>query len=939
MNAAVRLSAFILLNFLYFNCQGQIFGGNSPKTAWRQINTNDFRIIFPKDLDTTARRIANVISTIKDSTLNTIGNKKRKINIVLQNQTTISNGYVGLGPFRSEYYLMPSQNSFNLGSLPWMDMLAIHEYRHVQQYTNFDVGLSKVMSTLFGQEGQALANAAAIPDWFFEGDAVYNETNLSKQGRGSLPFFYNGFRSLWQEGKDYSWMKLRNGSLKDYVPDHYQLGFLLTAYGYQKYGNQFWKNVTQDAASFKNLTYPFQHAIEKYAGVNYVAFRRNALSYFKTEFKIDSNTQQLNKNEEYQNELYPHLNEKGEIIFLKNTFKTTSQFTIRSSENKDRKIRTSDYTIDKYFSYRNGKIIYASYIPDVRWGNENYSDLQILDVNTGAQRSITKHTKYFSPDINESGSTIVAVNVADNLKSNLHILNAQTGKIEKILPNNDAVFYTYPKFISTNTIVSPVRNEKGEMSIALINYESAIQKYLIPFTYNVIGWPYYFKDTLYFSYAYKKNDALFAYTFRDEKLWQVNGIKNSLGYYHPSVNDSDVVWHSFTSDGNRVRKMNKKDISFQEINMDKLQTITSSFGIPSLNGNNANLLYSAENDSFPITKYAKTHGLVHFHSMEPAINDPQYTLSLVSENILNTLQSNISLTYDRAEKSKKIGVSASYGALFPFLTVGYNYTLDRRFYNQNRFVYFNESEFIGGFSIPLNTSKGRNFTFFNIGSQYIYNQSHIQSQFKKNFKDLSYSYINNYFTFSNQLEKAQQQIYPSFAQTILLQYKTPLTNVRGYQTLANGNFYFPGILKTHSLVFNVAWAKKDTLNLINFSSGFPFSRGYNAANFPAMFKWGFNYHFPIIYPDKGFSNILYLMRVRLNPFYDHTTVSGFNTQKQSFKNEFRSAGSEIFFDTKWWNQVNISFGARYSYLLDNDLPGNTGHNRWEIILPINILDN
>ncbi len=113
----------------------------------------------------------------------TIGDQQRKINIVLQNQTTISNGYVGLGPFRSEFYMTPDQNSFDLGSLPWPDQLTIHEYRHVEQYNNFNVGLSKAMRTLFGEEGQALANNAAIPNWFYEGDAVFNETNLSRQGR------------------------------------------------------------------------------------------------------------------------------------------------------------------------------------------------------------------------------------------------------------------------------------------------------------------------------------------------------------------------------------------------------------------------------------------------------------------------------------------------------------------------------------------------------------------------------------------------------------------------------------------------------------------------------------------------------------------------------------------------------------------------------------
>jgi hypothetical protein len=44
------------------------------------------------------------------------------------------------------------------------------------------------------------------------------------------------------------------------------------------------------------------------------------------------------------------------------------------------------------------------------------------------------------------------------------------------------------------------------------------------------------------------------------------------------------------------------------------------------------------------------------------------------------------------------------------------------------------------------------------------------------------------------------------------------------------------------------------------------------------------------------------------------------------------------FDTKWWNEINISFGIRYSRLLDEDLYGSSGHNRWEIVLPVNLLD-
>ncbi|HXL58436.1 MAG TPA: hypothetical protein VN958_19370, partial [Chitinophagaceae bacterium] len=215
---------FIVLYFVFCvftMSKAQQFGGNPAFVKWHQINTDTTRIIFPEGLDSIAQRIAAVTHQLQKNYSNTIGNNIRKINIVLQKDATVSNAFVALGPYRSEYYLMPPQDAFELGAQNWPDNLAIHEFRHVQQYSNFNIGLSKTMSVLFGENGQALANSASIPDWFFEGDAVYNETLLSEQGRGRLPLFFNRYKSLYYDNRHYSYMQLRNGSLQHYIPGHY----------------------------------------------------------------------------------------------------------------------------------------------------------------------------------------------------------------------------------------------------------------------------------------------------------------------------------------------------------------------------------------------------------------------------------------------------------------------------------------------------------------------------------------------------------------------------------------------------------------------------------------------------------------------------------------------------------------------------------------------
>ena len=915
---------------------GQELGGTPPSIKWNQVNTADARVIFPQQLDSSAIRIANIISYLQKTTQNTIGPRKRKINLVLQNQTTISNGYVNLGPFRSEFFLTPLQNSFELGSLPWAEQLAIHEFRHVQQYNNFNVGLSNLLKILFGDEGQALANNAAIPNWFFEGDAVYNETNVSMQGRGRLPFFYKDYRSLWQAGKKYSWMKLRNGSFKDFVPDHYALGYLLVAYGREKYGDDFWKNVTHDAAAYKGLFYPFQKAIKKYSGKNYVAFRNDALNYFKNKF--NPGTEKQISTGKFLDEEYPAFADNNTIVFVKSSYNKIHSFTIRDGK-EDKKIRVKDVSLDNHFSYRNGKVVYASYQPDKRWGNRDYSDLQILDINTGTQRTVSHHTKYFAPDINDDATKIVAAEADPGGRSVLQILNTTTGEVLISVPNPENLFYTYPKFYG-DKIISAVRNKAGQMSLALINTASANTEYLVPFSYNVIGFPSALNDTVYFSAAHGEEDRLFAYSLKNKKIFLLrsSSMQNGLGSYQPAVSSNKIAWITFTAGGYCLQQADKNEMQWQEISPDQFAERTTDFGVTAVNKTNARLLGSVPHENLTVSKYPKSFGLLNFHSIEPLVDDPEYTLTLVSENILNTLQSQASFTYNRAEQWKRISFSAIYGGLFPYLSAGVDYTIDRRGRFHGKTVYWNELEPHGGFNIPLNLSKGRSLTFMNIGSNYVYNQSNFKGIYKDSLGKISYSYLSNFFTISNQVQKARKNIYPRFAQSLSLGYKTALTKYEGSQFVAHGNLYLPGFLTNHNIVINGAYLKKDTIGQLNFSSGFPFSRGYQAENLHEMIKWGANYHLPLLYPDAGFANIVYLLRLRTNLFYDHTHVNDFYANGRPFVADFRSAGAELYFDTRWWNEASVTFGIRYSYLLDKDLFGATGKNRWELILPVNIFN-
>lgn len=279
----------------------------------------------------------------------------------------------------------------------------------------------------------------------------------------------------------------------------------------------------------------------------------------------------------------------------------------------------------------------------------------------------------------------------------------------------------------------------------------------------------------------------------------------------------------------------------------------------------------------------------------------------------------------------------TYGGLFPFLNIGTEYRIDRNAYYKGQKIYWNELIPYGGFSVPLNLSRGRWITQLVGGVNIAYHKDYFTGPYKDSIQNTSYTSLDPELFFSNQVQAARLQIYPSFAQTLLVLYNRAISNIQGNQFLVSANLFFPGLVSTHSLVIKGAIQQRDSLDQIRFSNNFPFSRGYSGENFYQMAGFGINYNFPLVYPDWGFANLIYFLRIRANVFYDYTAVPFYATNGPGVQSQYRSAGLEVYLDTKWWNELPLSFGIRYSRLLDPDY-GGRGPNQWELILPLNILD-
>jgi hypothetical protein len=128
---------FLLLFFLIFtplNITAQYYSsGQEPASVrWRQINTENFKLVFPDGYEASATYIANTLEYAAKLDTVSFSVRPGKIPVLIHNFTSISNGMVAWAPKRMELYTIPPQNTYGQ---EWFQQLAIHEYRHVMKFS------------------------------------------------------------------------------------------------------------------------------------------------------------------------------------------------------------------------------------------------------------------------------------------------------------------------------------------------------------------------------------------------------------------------------------------------------------------------------------------------------------------------------------------------------------------------------------------------------------------------------------------------------------------------------------------------------------------------------------------------------------------------------------------------------------------------------------
>ncbi len=931
------LVVFTILHFLTNGYSQQ----NPSSLKWKEINSEHAKIVFPSELENQAQKVANLIDYLYPLETKTLTGKPKKLPLLIYNQSTISNGFVGMRPWRSAWYATPSQYASDLGTEDWFYTLGSHEFRHAVQYAESNKYFTRFMSILFGQTG-ILMGQYSYPYWYFEGDAVCMETALSQSGRGRIPQFEMGIRTILLNNQKISYDKAKFRSYKTFYPGHYNLGWLLTSYARENYGADIWNKTLETSSKYSFWPYAFSMALKHHTGLNEKNLYKKAMQYYDSAWTAEINytkitdatiINQANK-KSWTKYTEPNFIDDNHILVKKSSMKSDiTTFYMIDKEGKEYKLKATDAGL---VSVADRKAVWARRYPDLRWQLRDYSDIIIFDIATKKEKRLTHKQKYFAPALSPDGKQIAAIEYNEKMKSSLVILNAETGKeISRYEAIGNNFFRTPSWNINNQKIVFTRTNEEGTI-LSVFNTKTKTLTNITKRTFENIGRPVFYKNFIIYNSPFNGIGNIYAINIDTKKRFQITLRK--FGAYNPKIKNNKMLFIDYSADGYDIAETTLNERNWKPIeNVKYLGLHTADLLQKQEQGKNMMNPDIIPKKTFEVKKYNKLKHAINIHSWglytdapssitsDDILNyKPEVGFDIFSANILNTIFGSAGGSYNINEKTLSTNITAIFKGFYPEFSVSGGWA--QRSVNYGDIGNDRWEELTGKFnvSLPLNFSTGIYYKGAKISTSYSFTQRndkdyrYINESADGNFSTLSYS--GQLYAFRHQ---ATQDINPKFGYFIYALYQhTPFnTNIYGHQFSAIASGYLPGIFKHHSLNLKagIELQRNDYNNsdYYWFNSPQAFPRGYDYTAFDKMISFQANYSFPVWYPDFNIGSIVYFKRLRANVFYDFADLNGIITNSTT---SYQSTGLEIFLQLYIFRlQEPIEIGGRISYLLNRNL--------------------
>lgn len=906
-----------------------------PSIKWQQINSPHFRIIFTEGFENEAQNAANVFERIYGPASQSLGADPRKFPVVLQNHHALSNGMVTIAPYRSELFTLAPQAYQSLGNDLWMERLIAHEYRHIVQFEKVITPFNKVMYALFGEYVPGFWAGISTPAWFFEGDAVGLETAMGRSGRGRAPSFLMPFKANTIEKGGFNYYKQYLKSFRDFVPNHYVTGYLMTTHLKNEHGPDIWGKVTHHSFSKPYIPFTFSNALKKETGNYLVNTYKEMLDHQRDlyENQLSSITptpfQKINslKKDVYANYSFPQKVHDDKILCIKSGMGDIPQIVLLDSSGQEEKIfEMGPYVSTEYLSSNDSVVVWIERAYDPRWRNRTYMEVKKLNFLTGVKTDVTKKTRYTAAAISKDGSKIIATYQSSESENNLHLLDAQSGNVLWKMENPENYFYSMPQLIDDGTFIA-LRHFNDGKQIVKIDSDSNSLEVLFYSNEENLGNPVIEREYLYFNSNFDGIDNIYAMNLENKKIYQVTSSK--YGAFNPSFSEDGktIYYNDYSVDGLDIVKT-QWDSSKWTLRPNVKNVSTGFEKVMVENEAIGDVLYDSLSENFEVNNYSKLG-----HSFRPTswgltIRPPdtgigltpnEYSFGLSTQDILSSMTFDALVSYNSTERAWRYTFDLSYQALYPILDFGVDLGSRSAVFNDengNKKRYFwNENGLNAGFRLPFLLTNSKYSKSLSISSNVgIYNVSNYNvpnAVIGQNGNGSLYT-LNSSISFARVLRTSKLDVGPRWGQS--LRFTSKQTPFGGdYQSAmyaTQANLFFPSIFKHHSINFRGGYQYQDVSNYY-FSTAVLYTRGYLYTPFEKFSNLSANYKLPLAYMDWHLGPIINFQRVYTNLFFDY----GIGRQPEQSDRHLKSIGAEVSFNFNLIRNILLfDMGFRYSYL-------------------------
>ncbi len=894
---------------------------------WQILTSPAARVIFPAGMDSSAQRIASVVNYMDTTNRRSVGPDRRRIDIVLQNRTVNANGYVALAPFRSEFFGTPPASSLFVGATNWLDLLAVHEYRHVQQYTNARRGIVKWLSWLQGESIWAGLNALVLPNWYYEGDAVITETALTQSGRGRSPFFTLEQRALAQARKHYPYEVLRNGSFRLQLPNHYPLGYtMLTALRNTK-GNDITAKVVDEAVQFDPPFYSFSRALKRNTGYTTKRLYKKAFQDFDSLAAARLRTLDLTptttvtpaSRRTVTTYSYPIPLDDSSLFVRKRSYKTTDR-VVMIKDRQETTITTIGFNNDAWLSEGNGLLAWPELTKNPRRGYNLFSDVVTYDLKTGTKKRLTRGERYFSPAVSPEGSRVAVIHISPEQQNEIRILDAATGAIQRRIANPENYFLSRLAWTADGQSVITIARSDSRLSLLKVAVAEGGAVQLTPWSAHTMDSPSVHGDRVYFNAGYSGIDNIYSVDLAgSQTIAPVTSVP--VGAFEPSVRGDSLYFTEFTAQGTYVAKQSLNDAPTEGTFIIQEPSAMPMYSTMATAAEGGNILDKVQPADFPVTKYNGLFRGLKFHSwnLEPSIATPGVTLGIV--NLLNDVQIDLGGGINRNENNAPFfNASIRVARFYPDITLSATQSQRATQYLSGRSpqllpLKFNETRLGLAASLPHSWLRGNFVTSFVPMVTLNYRRLSNLTSREATLPDLQFADYRAGMRFSTLKRQAYQNVGTRLGVSFTTEYNKTLNFAQNEKGSIKSSVFLPGLAKNHAVEIKLGYQFEPLANLYQYADAYEYPRGYLAPVNDEFRSVSANYALPLLYPEFGFFGITYLKRVRANLFYDYGVG---DITRLSRKTTYNSAGAELILDTTWFNLFPLSLGLRNSFLLTPD---------------------